>query len=61
MKISQVLINIFEGSKEILDELENMNIKTKSQLDNRGCLKILKYIKRNNRTNRSNNLYQLFY
>ena len=35
MKTSQVLINIFEGSKEILEELENMNIKTKSQLDNR--------------------------
>ena len=31
----QVLINIFEGNKEILEELENMNIKTKSQLDNR--------------------------
>ena len=35
MKTSKVLINIFEGSKEILEELENMNIKTKSQLDNR--------------------------
>jgi hypothetical protein len=35
MKTSQVLINIFEGSKEISEELENMNIKTKSQLDNR--------------------------
>jgi len=30
-----VLINNIEGSKEILEELENMNIKTKSQLDNR--------------------------
>jgi hypothetical protein len=35
MKISQVLINIFEGSKEILEELEYINIKTKSQLGNR--------------------------
>jgi len=35
MKTSEVLINIIEVNKEILEELENLNIKTISQLDNR--------------------------